>query len=101
MRSMTTQCGHIERMLFPKVKGNLELFGGSLRCAEAARHAVAGPVPGVPHSSDQGMSSVCLFGITWLEGSANTFRDCSLRERARRDVLSMKQRWEPDSQIFA
>jgi hypothetical protein len=37
------------------------------------------------------MSSVSLYGIPELEAMAETLRDCSLRERARRRVLPVEQ----------
>jgi uncharacterized membrane protein YdbT with pleckstrin-like domain len=90
--TVTTQRVQIERGIFSKVKDNLELFRvDHFDVLKPLGMRLLGQCQVHLHSSDQGMSSVYLYGIDGLEAMADTLRDCSLRERARRRVLPVEQ----------
>jgi uncharacterized membrane protein YdbT with pleckstrin-like domain len=90
--TVTTQRVQIERGIFSKVKDNLELFRvDHFDVLKPFGMRLLGQCQVHLHSSDQGMSSVYLYGIDDLETMADTLRDCSLRERARRRVLPVEQ----------
>jgi uncharacterized membrane protein YdbT with pleckstrin-like domain len=90
--TITTQRVQIERGIFSKVKDNLELFRvDHFDVLKPFGMRLLGQCQVHLHSSDQGMSSVYLFGIPGLEAMADTLRECSLRERARRRVLPVEQ----------
>jgi uncharacterized membrane protein YdbT with pleckstrin-like domain len=89
---VTTQRVQVERGLFSKAKDSLELFRvDHFDVLKPLGMRVLGLCQVHLHSSDPGMSSVYLYGIPGLEAMADTLRDCSLRERARRRVLPMEQ----------
>ena len=82
----------IEHGLFSKMKDSLELFRvDHFDVLKPLGMRLLGQCQAHLHSSDQGMSSVWLYGIDGLEAMADTLRDCSLRERARRRVLPVEQ----------
>lgn len=90
--TITTQRVQIERGLFSKVKDNLELFRvDHFDVLKPLGMRLPGQCQVHLHSSDRDMSSVSLYGIPGLEAMAETLRDCSLRERARRRVLPVEQ----------
>jgi uncharacterized membrane protein YdbT with pleckstrin-like domain len=90
--TVTTQRVQIERGLFSKVQDNLELFRvDHFDVLKPFGMRLVGQCQVHLHSSDQSMSSVYLYGIDGLEAMADTLRDCSLRERARRRVLPVEQ----------
>ncbi len=89
---ITTQRVQIERGLFSKAKDSLELFRvDHFDMLKPFGMRLLGLCKVHLHSSDPGMSSVFLYGIPGLEALADTLRDCSLRERARRRVLPLEQ----------
>ncbi len=89
---ITTQRVQIERGLFSKAKDSLELFRvDHFDVLKPFGMRLLGLCKVHLHSSDPGMSSVFLYGIPGLEALADTLRDCSLRERARRRVLPLEQ----------
>ena len=89
---ITTQRVQIERGLFSKAKDSLELFRvDHFDVLKPFGMRLLGLCKVHLHSSDPGMSSVFLYGISGLEALADTLRDCSLRERARRRVLPVEQ----------
>lgn len=90
--TITTQRVQVERGLFSKVKDNLELFRvDHFDVLKPLGMRLLGQCEVRMHSSDEDMSSVTLYGIPALEAMAETLRDCSLRERARRRVLPVEQ----------
>jgi uncharacterized membrane protein YdbT with pleckstrin-like domain len=90
--TITTQRVQLEHGIFSKVKDNLELFRvDHFDVLKPFGMRLLGQCQVHLHSSDQGMSSVYLFGIPGLEAMADTLRECSLRERARRRVLPVEQ----------
>ena len=90
--TVTTQRVQIERGLFSKVQDNLELFRvDHFDVLKPFGMRLLGQCQIHLHSSDQNMSSVYLYGIDGLDAMADTLRDCSLRERARRRVLPVEQ----------
>ena len=89
---ITTQRIRVERGLFSKLKENVELF----RIDHFDLHKPLGMrVLGhcILHlrSSDTGFPSVMIQGLPNLESLADTLRECSLRERARRRVTTFVQ----------
>ena len=89
---ITTQRIKVERGLFSKLKENVELF----RIDHFDLHKPLG-MRLVGHcilhlrSSDTGFPTVMILGIPNLESLADTLRECSLRERARRRVTTFVQ----------
>lgn len=89
---VTTQRVQVERGLFSKAKDSLELFRvDHFDVLKPLGMRLLGLCQVHLHSSDPGMSSVYLYGVPGLEAMADTLRECSLRERARRRVLPMEQ----------
>jgi hypothetical protein len=89
--TITTQRVQVERGLFSKAKDNLELFRvDHFDVLKPFGMRLLGQCRVHLHSSDQDMASVSLYGIPGLEPMAETLRDCSLRERARRRVLPVE-----------
>jgi uncharacterized membrane protein YdbT with pleckstrin-like domain len=90
--TITSQRVQVERGLFSKAKDNLELFRvDHFDILKPLGMRLLGQCQIHMHSSDQGLSSVFLYGIPGLEAMADTLRECSLRERARRRVLPVEQ----------
>ena len=89
---ITTQRIRLERGLFSKLKENVELF----RIDHFDLHKPLG-MRLVGHcilhlrSSDAGFPTVMILGLPNLESLADTLRECSLRERARRRVTTFVQ----------
>ena len=86
---VTTQRVRIERGLLSKVKDSIELFRidhfdlhkplGMRLLGNCLLHL---------RSSDASFGTVILYGVPHLEQLADTLRECSLRERARRKVTT-------------
>ena len=86
---ITTQRVRIEHGIFSKLKENVELFRidhfelhkplGMRLADQCLLHL---------RSSDDSFPSVMIFGIPNLETLADTLRECSLRERTRRQVTT-------------
>lgn len=90
--TITSQRVQVERGLLSKAKDNLELFRvDHFDVLKPLGMRMLGLCQVHLHSSDPDMPSVLLYGIPGLEPMADTLRDCSLRERARRRVLPMEQ----------
>ncbi|MEP6906399.1 MAG: PH domain-containing protein [Pseudoxanthomonas sp.] len=90
--TITTQRVRIEHGLLSKVQENLELFRvDHFDLLKPVGMRMLGLCQLHLHSSDQGMAVVNLYGIPGLEAMADTLRDCSLRERARRRVMPIEQ----------
>ncbi len=89
---ITSQRVRIERGILSKLKDSIELF----RIDHFDLHKPLG-MRLVGHcvlhlrSSDANFSTVMLYGIPHLEPLADTLRECSLRERARRRVTTLVQ----------
>jgi membrane protein YdbS with pleckstrin-like domain len=89
---ITTQRVKVERGLLSKTKENVELF----RIDHFDLHKPLG-MRLMGHcllhlrSSDASFPTVIVFGIPNLEGLADTLRECSLRERTRRQVTTFVQ----------
>jgi len=89
---ITSQRVRIERGIFSKVKDSIELF----RIDHFDLHKPLG-MRLVGHcvlhlrSSDTSFPAVYIYGIPDLEKLADTLRECSLRERARRKVTTFVQ----------
>ena len=86
---ITTQRIRIERGIFSKSKDNVELF----RIDHFDLHKpfgmrLVGQCKLHLRSSDRGFPDVVVFGIPNLESLADTLRECSLRERTRRQVTA-------------
>src|SRR2546421_11080540 len=89
---ITSQRVRIERGLFSKNKDSLELFRvdhfdllkplGMRLVDQCLLHL---------RSSDAGFPAVEIYGVPGLEALADTLRECSLRERARRRVTTFVQ----------
>ncbi|MEI7037835.1 PH domain-containing protein [Fulvimonas yonginensis] len=90
--TITTQRVRVERGLLSKSQDNLELFRvDHFDVLKPLGMRLVGLCRVQLHSSDPEMPMVDLFGIPGLEGLADTLRECSLQERARRRVLPMEQ----------
>lgn len=86
---ITTQRLKLERGLLSKVQENLELFRidhfelrkplGMRLLGQARLHLF---------SSDSELENFSIYGISNLEGIADTLRECQLRERARRGLTT-------------
>lgn len=89
---ITTQRARIERGILSKSKDNVELFRidhfdlhkplGMRLVGQCLLHL---------RSSDTSFPTVTILGIPNLESLADTLRECSLRERARRRVTTFVQ----------
>ena len=89
---ITTQRVRIERGIFSKLKESVELFRidhfdlhkplGMRLVGQCILHL---------RSSDTSFPAVMILGISNLEALADTLRECSLRERARRKVTTFVQ----------
>jgi membrane protein YdbS with pleckstrin-like domain len=89
--TITTQRVRVEHGLLSKAQDNLELFRvDHFDLLKPFGMRLLGQCKIHLHSSDQGMSSVYLFGIPGLEALADTLRECSLRERTRRRVMPVE-----------
>ncbi|MBC3808454.1 PH domain-containing protein [Undibacterium seohonense] len=89
---VTTQRVKLERGIFSKVKDNVELFTiehFDLNTPFGMR--LLGYCILQLRSSDTSYSQLHLYGIKDLEQLADTLRDCSMRERARRRVTAIIQ----------
>jgi len=89
---ITTQRVRVERGLFSKTKENVELFRidhFDLRKPLGMR--IVGQCLLHLRSSDSNFPSVVLHGIPGLESLADKLRECSLRERTRRQVTTFVQ----------
>ena len=90
--TVTTQRVRVERGLLSKVQDNVELFRvDHFDILKPLGMRLLGLCRVTLHSSDQAMPLVDLYGIPGLEAMADTLRECSLRERARRRVLPMER----------
>jgi membrane protein YdbS with pleckstrin-like domain len=90
--TITTQRVRFERGIFSKTQDNLELFRvDHFDLLKPFGMRVLGLCQVHMHSSDEGMTSVSLYGIPGLEGLADSMRECSLRERTRRRVMPIEQ----------
>ena len=86
---ITTQRIRIERGLFSKSKDSLELFRiDHFDLYKPLGMRLVGQCRLHLSSSDKGFPVVILFGIPQLESLADTLREASLRERARRQVTA-------------
>jgi len=89
---ITTQRVKIERGLLSKVKENVELFRiDHFEIEKPLGMRLAGHCRLHLRSSDSSFPSVVIYGIPGLEQLADTLRECSLRERARRRVTTFVQ----------
>lgn len=89
---ITTQRVKLERGIFSKVKDNVELFTiehFDLQSPFGLR--LLGYCILQLRSSDTSFSQLQLYGIPNLEALADTLRECSMRERARRRVTAIIQ----------
>lgn len=90
--TITTQRVRVERGLLSKAQDNVELFRiDHFDILKPLGMRLLGLCRVTLHSSDDEMPVVDLYGIPGLEALADTLRECSLRERARRRVLPMEQ----------
>jgi len=90
--TITNQRVRVERGLFSKVQDNLELFRvDHFDVLKPLGMRMLGLCQVQLHSSDAEIPVVNLYGINGLEALADTLRECSLRERARRRVLPVEQ----------
>jgi len=90
--TITNQRVRVERGLFSKVQDNLELFRvDHFDVLKPLGMRMLGLCQVQLHSSDAEIPVVELYGIAGLEAMADTLRECSLRERARRRVLPVEQ----------
>jgi hypothetical protein len=82
----------VERGILSKVQDNLELFRvDHFDLLKPLGMRMLGQCMVHLHSSDQGMTSVNLYGIPDLEALADKLRECSLRERTRRRVMPVER----------
>jgi membrane protein YdbS with pleckstrin-like domain len=89
---ITTQRVRIERGLLSKVKDSIELFRiDHFDLHKPLGMRIAGNCLLHLRSSDASFATVVLYGIPKLEQLADTLRECSLRERARRRVTTFVQ----------
>ncbi len=86
---ITTQRVRIEHGIFSKLKENVELFRiDHFDLHKPLGMRLAGQYLLHLRSSDASFQTVVIFGIPDLEALADTLRECSLRERARRQVTT-------------
>jgi len=89
---LTSQRVRIERGILSKVKDSIELFRiDHFDLHKPLGMRLAGHCLLHLRSSDQSFQTVILYGIPNLEQLADTLRECSLRERARRRVTTFVQ----------
>jgi hypothetical protein len=89
---ITTQRVRVERGLLSKSKENVELFRiDHFDLHEPLGMRLVGQVRLHLRSSDTSFPSVMIQGIPNLESLADTLRECSLRERTRRQVTTFVQ----------
>ena len=89
---ITTQRVRVERGLLSKNKDSLELFRvDHFDLVKPLGMRLAGYCLLHLRSSDSGFPTVVIYGIPGLEPLADTLRECSLRERARRRVTTFVQ----------
>lgn len=89
---ITTQRVKIELGLFSKEKDNIELFRiDHFELQKPLGMRLIGQCILHLRSSDTNFPSVTLQGIPNLESLADTLRECSLRERTRRQVTTFVQ----------
>lgn len=89
---ITTQRVKIERGLLSKDKDNIELFRiDHFELQKPLGMRLIGQCILHLRSSDTNFPSVTLRGIPNLESLADTLRECSLRERTRRQVTTFVQ----------
>ncbi len=87
---ITSQRIRIERGLLSTVKDSVELFTiEHFDIRKPLGMRIAGHCVLQLRSSDSSFSSFSLYGIPQLETIADTMRECSLRERKRRQVMSV------------
>lgn len=89
---ITSQRVRIERGVLSKNKDSLELFRvDHFDLVKPLGMRLAGYCLLHLRSSDSGFPTVVIYGIPGLEALADTLRECSLRERARRRVTTFVQ----------
>jgi uncharacterized membrane protein YdbT with pleckstrin-like domain len=89
---ITTQRVRIEQGLFSKAKESVELFRiDHFDLLKPLGMRLLGQCRVQLRSSDTNFSDVVIFGIPDLERLADTLRECSLKERARRRVTTFVQ----------
>ena len=89
---ITTQRIRVERGLVSKAKDSVELFRiDHFDVLKPLGMRLIGECMLNLRSSDAGFQTVVLYGIPRLEALADTLRECSLRERARRRVTTFVQ----------
>lgn len=89
---ITSQRVRIERGILSKVKDSIELFRiDHFDLHKPLGMRLAGYCLLHLRSSDASLTTVILYGIPHLEELADTLRECSLRERARRRVTTFVQ----------
>jgi len=86
---ITTQRLRIEHGILSKLKENVELFRiDHIELHKPLGMRLAGHCLLHLRSSDPSFQTVIIFGIPNLEALADTLRECSLRERTRRQVTT-------------
>ncbi len=89
---ITTQRVRIEQGLFSKAKETVELFRiDHFDLLKPLGMRLLGQCRVQLRSSDTNFPDVVIFGIPDLERLADTLRECSLKERARRRVTTFVQ----------
>ena len=89
---ITTQRVKIERGIFSKTKENIELFRiDHFELQKPLGMRLLGQSILLLRSSDTSFMTVIILGIPNLESLADTLRECSLRERTRRQVTTFVQ----------
>jgi membrane protein YdbS with pleckstrin-like domain len=89
---ITTQRVKIERGIFSKTKENIELFRiDHFELQKPLGMRLLGQSILLLRSSDTSFMTVIMLGIPNLESLADTLRECSLRERTRRQVTTFVQ----------
>ena len=89
---ITTQRVRVERGVFSKNKDSLELFRvDHFDLLKPLGMRLVGYCLLHLRSSDAGFPTVIIYGVPGLEALADTLRECSLRERARRRVTTFVQ----------
>jgi membrane protein YdbS with pleckstrin-like domain len=89
---ITSQRVKLERGILSKTKENVELFRiDHFELEKLLGMRLAGHCMLHLRSTDTSFPSVIIYGIPNLEALADTLRECSLRERARRRVTTFVQ----------